>query len=317
MRRHIVALYLVLGAGEIFLLCLPVCRVAAQKARNTKKGHAEPLGGTFDTASCDALFGLGKSLDDAQGGTDTLEHYIEKCYADPFSCQAFGYISGDIGSNGSPDDSRFLTYRNWLFKVLYLSPDTSYYCEDAAALNTTFGYYSGPRGGDLAGEIAMEKYLAESGKCPFLQASFEKDIKHLMADWYAHWLDTAKDTAKALFDTTLPTLQEIGFGLLLGPQYAVEHHGVMPSSVLGTIESSPNPFTSDAEIRYTLNVPATLTVEVFDLLGKKVTTLVPSVMTTNGDYVLKLSGASLASGTYYVRFTVPEGEVRTLKLTKE
>jgi hypothetical protein len=44
---------------------------------------------------------------------------------------------------------------------------------------------------------------------------------------------------------------------------------------------------------------------------------VPSVFTAYGNYSLTLSGSALASGTYYVRFSVPEGEVQTVKVVKE
>lgn len=119
------------------------------------------------------------------------------------------------------------------------------------------------------------------------------------------------------FDTTLPSLQEIGFQILLGPEYGAVHGGSYPTTVLGGVAASPNPFNRDAEITYTMNVPATLTVEVFDPLGKKVESPVPSVFTPIGDRTLTLSGSLLPSGTYYIRFSVPEGEVKTVKVVKE
>ena len=302
------------------VLGLTLSAVLPSYAQQAKKGTPKPMSGVFDTTSCDALYILGEELEGSgtwDEAADTLKHYIERCYNDPMSGNAFGRISSDIDGDQSPDDSRFLSLREWLFNVLYLSPDTLYYCSDAAAAASTFKYYSGPRGDDFAGRKAVIEYLIESGKCPYLQISLEDNIPLLMEEWHAMWLDSVKDSLATPFDTTLPTLQQIGFEILLGPQNSVAHQGALPSSVLGAIQSSPNPFTGDVEISFTLNVPATLTVEVFDLLGAKVATLVPAVMTLNGDHVLKLSGTSLASGTYYARFTVPEGEVRTIKLIKE
>ena len=317
MMRRFASSYLICwSAVEVFLNCLPVGPVWGQGLDRafTKKRNNTPA--SADSSTCISLYWKGSRYV-SNGmwnlGKDTLEYFVESCPLDANAPGALGYLPGAV--SGLASQSEWLAFREWLFKVLYLNPDSVYYCTDAEDLISTFNYVDGSRGDDMRGRIAVENFIVNSGKCPYLVESIQKSMQKQWQLLHDKWLSSG-DTSTP-FDSTLPTLQDIGFELLLGPQYAVEHHGAMPSSVLGTIESSPNPFTSDAEIRYTLNVPASLTVEVFDLLGKKVTTLVPSVMTTNGDYILKLPGTSLASGTYYVRFTVPEGEVRTLKLTKE
>jgi hypothetical protein len=281
----------------------------------TKKPNERPLSGSYDTTSCDAIYAMGISLGDADGeyalAADTLKYYIEHCYNDPSSGQAFPNIV-----SYTKGDSAMVAVREWLKKVLYLNPDTFYYCQDAASMIATIeDYGSGPRGFDIAGWIVIEKYLAESGKCPYLQAAFEHGLPELYHMWYRRWVDTVKDSLATPFDTTLPTLQQIGFEILLGPQYQAAHIADIPTSVLGAISATPNPFDAEVEIRYTLNVPATLTVVVFDLLGNKVATLVPGTMTQNGAGTLKLAG--LSPGSYYVRFSVPEGEVRTIKVMKE
>ena len=162
-----------------------------------KKGEEAPLIASFDSASCDARFALGKAYmvdgrDDI--AKDTLEHYIESCYADPFCCTAFTDITGAVGGTAtSANNIAWLTYREWLFKVLYFSTDTSYYCEDAASTIATFNYY-GLRGTDVAGQIAVEKYLSGSGKCSRYQSNMQQGIPLLYRRWHLHWMDTVKDS---------------------------------------------------------------------------------------------------------------------------
>ena len=137
-----------------------------------------------------------------------------------------------------------------------------YYCEDAGTALATFLYFQGPRGYDLRGKLAVLNYISASGKCPYLKSWDSSATASTWRDLYIHWSDTVQDSFATPFDSTLPTLQQIGFEILLGPQYAAVHNGVLPTSVLGEIGISPNPFIDRTEVSYTLNVPATLTVEV-------------------------------------------------------
>ncbi len=245
---------------------------------------------------------------------DTLRYVIENCHQYlakqmPF---AFGHLNGAESGIGT----EWLNFREWLFSILYLSPDTNYFCPAVDDLLSTFNYTTGPRGDDMKGKIAVENFIVATGRCPLSASYYRSAMKLQWGAVHAKWQDTVKDTLATPFDSTLPTLQQIGFQILLGPQSGAVNYSSLPTTVLGSISASPNPFASEQMVAYTLNIPATLTVEVFDALGSKVLSQVPSVFTTNGDYTFTL-GNSLPSGTYYVRFAVPEGEVKTIKVVKE
>jgi hypothetical protein len=255
---------------------------------------------------------------------DTLKYYVEHCYSySAFNPQAFTSIASDFVAL-NPGGGTLEDLRQWFFSVLYLPIDTQdsfaaerYYCDDAIATLATFNNEDTFQSKGAASEAAVESYLIASGKCPDFQGYLENQLQQLYQAWYRGWKDTVKDSLLTPWDTTLPTLQQIGFEALLGPPYATVNNGIIPTSVLGTINVAPNPFEDNAVVNYTLNVPATLTVEVFNVLGQRVGSPVPSVFTVNGNYSLTLSGSALASGTYYVRFSVPEGEVQTVKVVKE
>jgi hypothetical protein len=258
---------------------------------------------------------------------DTLEYYVEHCYSYAgLRYDVFGIIGSAIRQeypqvSSYANDSAMEGFRQWLFKVLYLNSDTEsdgtipYYCNDAMTAIGTLNPSDTFNLKGVASEAALEKYLIASGKCPFYVSQLEQNLRNLYQGWHIFWKDTVTDSLLTPWDTTLPTLQQIGFEILLGPKSSVMNFSALPSTVLGAISATPNPFDAEVEIRYTLNVPATLTVEVFDLLGNKVATLVPGTMTQNGDGMLKLAG--LSPGSYYVRFSVPEGEVRTIKVIRQ
>ncbi len=294
-----------------------------------------PLDTAFDTSSCRGLLLGGQELGEPPiseyyQGADTLEYYVEHCYNySGFYYPVFGEILSDMegsGPNGTyPGGDTLPNLLQWYFNVLYLNTDTQYYCYDALnaenCLQAMYAHdssvHANPLNGD-AGWVAIEKYLLQSGKCPSFQSQLEGVLTQLYASWHRIWKDTVTDSLLTPWDTTnLPTLQQIGFEALLGNPSAVANNGTLPTSVLGTISVTPDPFEDNAVVNYTLNVPATLTVEVFNVLGQRVLAPVPSVFTAYGNYSLTLSGSALTSGTYYVRFSVPEGEVQTLKVVKE
>ncbi len=63
------------------------------------------------------------------------------------------------------------------------------------------------------------------------------------------------------------------------------------------LQDYPNPFNSTTTIKYDLPADGLVTIEVFDLLGKKITTLVNEIKPI-GTYELVFNASSLASGVY-------------------
>jgi hypothetical protein len=75
----------------------------------------------------------------------------------------------------------------------------------------------------------------------------------------------------------------------------------------------PNPFESSATIRYALPREASVDVQVFDLLGRRVATLVEATQTA-GYHEVVWDGAGASAGTYVVRFST-EGFAVTRRVT--
>jgi hypothetical protein len=68
-----------------------------------------------------------------------------------------------------------------------------------------------------------------------------------------------------------------------------------------TLEQNyPNPFNPTTTIQFSLPIKSTVSVKVFDILGREVRTLVNDVKSP-GTYKVLFDGTGLASGTYFYR----------------
>ena len=79
-----------------------------------------------------------------------------------------------------------------------------------------------------------------------------------------------------------------------------------------SLDSFPNPFNASTEIHYELASAATVTLKVFDMVGREAATLVNGPRGP-GRYAVTLEGSGLASGVYVIRMTAGD-MTRTRKL---
>lgn len=66
-------------------------------------------------------------------------------------------------------------------------------------------------------------------------------------------------------------------------------------------QNYPNPFNPATQIRYDVAEAATVTIEVYDMLGRKVATLIDGVRKKAGSYSLRFDAGQLGSGIYFAR----------------
>lgn len=77
--------------------------------------------------------------------------------------------------------------------------------------------------------------------------------------------------------------------------------------------SFPNPTAGTATIRFALGEAAEVRLDVFDVLGRRVSTLADGLMVA-GDHEVRLDARALASGTYVYRLSTPVG-IQSRRLT--
>ncbi|HET9135460.1 MAG TPA: hypothetical protein VFO76_02390 [Candidatus Kapabacteria bacterium] len=244
-----------------------------------------------------------------------FRHYIESCAYLPQAYTTFLDV-GSMNSSSSQDKHRFEEYRDWLKKVLYYNLDTNYYCADVTELFSTFSWFNDARGHDIRGSLALAFYLIDSGKCVNLRQFLLNNIPATWEQLYSVWGDTVQNPGQAVFDSTLPTLDELGLGILRGKPAEVRHFNeMMLGALVSGLYSTPNPFTSETKISFSCREAVLMKFEVFDVLGEKVYQGDEHVY-DKGENVIILPGKDLPYGILYGRFILPDGSANTIKLRK-
>lgn len=118
----------------------------------------------------------------------------------------------------------------------------------------------------------------------------------------------------------LPEHTSLTFGsfvLMDTPLVAATHDNPFRQPKSFNLEQNyPNPFNASTRIEFDVPIQAQVTLEVFDALGRRVTTLINGILTPD-HYSVSFDGSALASGVYYYRLTNPElSLVRLLVLLK-
>jgi hypothetical protein len=246
---------------------------------------------------------------------DTLKLYIERCPNQDGSFHEFTLISSSA-QYMSNDNDRWLEYRDWLKKVLYLNMDTLYYCADAKAMLVSFQYLRPGQGEDYNGEVALIDYLLENNRCPDDSSYLVKSRNYVRESQLFIWRDTVKDSTLTPIDTSLLNIDDLGLKILRGPQYAVVPSASMGKSGIVSLRAERNPFTDEVALVYRIETTELVKLEVFDALGNKIYKE-PGGFAQQGERRFDLKTSSWASGVYYARISTYSGEVKTVKLIKE
>ena len=81
-------------------------------------------------------------------------------------------------------------------------------------------------------------------------------------------------------------------------------------------QNYPNPFNPTTTISYSISEPATISLKVFDILGREVITLLNEYRTA-GSYKLEFDASSLSSGVYFYRIKAGEfSDIKKLTIIK-
>jgi hypothetical protein len=125
--------------------------------------------------------------------------------------------------------------------------------------------------------------------------------------WFSYWSDDGNRAHNV--NATLD-----GFGLVLTAYYSGPHKSSgegMPTAPV-TASAYPNPFNPVTTIQYSLPNGSFTTMEVYNVLGEKVTTLVKEEMAA-GNHKVQFDATNLPSGMYFYRLSA-RGETHIEKL---
>jgi hypothetical protein len=269
--------------------------------------------------SCQVYLDSAIAYDDKlqyQTAYDAYRSYIESCANNAYSWTYFLNL-GVANSSRNKLNVRFEEFRDWLKKVLYYNSDTNFYCADVRQIIGTFAWFNDQRGKDNRGALTVAYFLVKENRCPELTAYF--DTVAIPETWhtlYLKWSDTVTDLDHAVFDSTLPTLEDLGLGILRGNPNKVKHfNDMMFGPLVSSIVSIPNPFTSGTKLSFVCREGCVLKFEILDILGKRVYDGGEHVF-EKGENTITILGKDLPHGILYGRFVSLDGSAKTIKLRK-
>jgi hypothetical protein len=250
---------------------------------------------------------------------DTARYLLENCYNSLKYTSSF--MTATSGAQGiSQEDTAtekqiFADYRQWLVEVIHLNKDSIWYCNDVAAIFSTFNFYPNGRGKDYNGAISLLKYLIDSSGCGG-DSIYWVRWQSIREDQLAIWRDTVQDSINSPLDTSLVSLEELGLHGIRGQQNSVSPVSGIGVSRLASVTAERNPFTEDVVLKVELTNPTLLRLDVFDELGRSVYGEGLGYKPL-GEYRFTVPANSWASGVYYARISSSNGEVQTVKLIKQ
>ena len=80
------------------------------------------------------------------------------------------------------------------------------------------------------------------------------------------------------------------------------------------LQNYPNPFKENTTIKYRLVTEAKIEISIFDLSGKKITTLV-NQMKQSGTHEVTWSPENMSSGIYYVSLSTGSKTLQTIRVS--
>ncbi len=136
------------------------------------------------------------------------------------------------------------------------------------------------------------------------------------------WCETSSDGTTVIASGKSIWAQSFGLG---GELYNIavdtsgnaainELHGYSGKNIILSVQNYPNPFNSETFIEFQLATKSSVTVDIYNMTGNKIGTLLNKEINT-GKYSFEFNTGYLADGVYYCRITA-NNEIKILKLIK-
>jgi hypothetical protein len=169
-------------------------------------------------------------------------------------------------------------------------------------------------------QLAVVKYILESGKCDFERGDWERyynEYRRVQKEaWKSYIENFGLDSNDYPLDTTLPSIDELDLEILRGPQNAVSH-GSLSGQQLLEVHATTNPFSTSTDIEYTLGSTAQVELSLLNTLGQVAWHKPFGAVEDAAKHKVSIPGSDLQPGSYFLRVATLTGEVKTVKLIKE
>jgi hypothetical protein len=287
----------------------------------TKKGFEKPLSNpkllTFD--SCQNAFNAAaywnQNTTNPGGAYDTMKWYITHCYQTANADDTWGTFGDSFDSVGQTAPGREAAF-NFILYGLGLRSDDEWFCQGVPLL--AIGYDSGPFGQtpDYRADRAIYKYLMNNPRCAYNYTNDSGEYGILLTTQWQIWTDTS--APGSTFDSSLPTLQDLGLDTLLAINAKAGVTFALPTpAIINSASITENPFENSTSVALSVGREAYVTIGVYNVLGVQVAGVGYAGVFEQGSRTIPLDMTNAPPGAYYVRISTAGSEVQTLKLTKE
>ncbi len=249
---------------------------------------------------------------------DTMRYwYIPHCYPIAEAQNTAGALDGSarIGVVMTTVDS-LLNFRSFVIHCLTLRNDNEWFCSFVGALGGTYTDSNNIYNPDYRAARTIAKYLIDNPRCAYVANGDEFDYQQLLTTQHQIWVDSSAPGSK--FDTTIPTMQQLGLDTVL--EINAESDIVYPvqtSSIILDARLEGNPTADGGLLWLSIGREAYLHINVYDLLGRQLSGAGYQGVFEQGTREIPLGMANAPAGTYYVRVQTANNETQTLKLVKE
>ena len=201
----------------------------------------------------------------------------------------------DMEKSGRQEDVLVMTFSEFGRRV----EQNGSFGTDHGSAAPLFLFGKGIEGG-MTGQMPDLAAVDEDGNLPF-QYNFRQVYATMLTEWFGF----SNDITSNLLGDSFETLEVIS-----RPQatYVTENreHELR-------VTAFPNPFTDIATIQYDVTSPGILSVEVYDVAGRRIKTLFRGHR-NRGRYEDRLEAEGLPGGVYFCRIQTESGEAHTQKL---
>ena len=272
---------------------------------------------SIDTDSCANAFGNVFLWEQNGYNVDssfiTMEWYIRHCYPNANAAQTWGALNdawGDTLNYPGMRDSIF----NFVLYGLGLRSDDEWFCFGVPLLGVKFiGQTNEP---DQRADRAIFLFLMNNPRCADWRRSDSIQEADLLTSQWDLWSDTSH--RGEVFDSTVPTLQQLGLDTLLKINAQAGVTFALPTPpIINNASITENPFDNSTAIALSVGRESYITIAVYNVLGQQIAGAGYAGVFEQGSAMVPVNMSNAPPGTYLVRISTANNEVQTLKLTKE
>jgi hypothetical protein len=280
----------------------------------TKGKGTQPQSILSNTDSCGNAFGAvflwEQNYENYDSAYDTMQWYIRHCYPNANAGQTWGAYNDSWSAVLNIPGGRDSIF-NFVLYGLGLRSDDEWFCFGVPLLQVKYVEPNGVT--NYRACRAIDRFLMDNPRCAWNYDADSTDYSNLLRVQWNYWSDTA---TSGVFDSTIPTLHDLGLDTLLSFASVAVYETLGPQIIMSA-SITENPFQNSTSVSLSIGREAYLHIGVYNVLGQQVPGAGFDGVFEQGSRDIPINMSNAPPGAYYVRISTANNETQTLKLTKE